>query len=1255
MSTSPPLVVPVQLDALSVNASLLGRDGFRWWRYDYSALDEFSSPEPVAQQSEITGGGAGVYLHWVVPEALRRGVQDPGTGAIAYPKVPNRWLLVRFTAAPGLAAKAWVIESDCPYSPASKQAGADIAQTSMYLAGPELAQMWKQSPDPCRNTVELPAAGHTPYANIGIAFPLGSWTERDPHSTFLTALAPGNAAFPVYTPHNRGVFSFYDDMDGVAAGGGTVSYAIVGWYSNPGEDPLASWPSDTSSKTPYADALAALGWEVSGKPSQAATSTLYQGLALEVSWDPAGPPASGDADPLAALKHSASLDVAVGNTTIDAFTSLLAARNAQLGAAGAQLLRAFQYDLLPLLNEVNGDALLERSVRDAWYGASAGGYRWEIVAAEEEDPSAGLLTAGEEAWLAQLNASQEELDLALGQLYELQWRFHELWWKQGRWPVDSFPEPPQGVTSQQELTDQLDPGFTGASGTPSVARQLLDELAHVRECAAKVPQPLATIADPQAALEAGIAAFAASQNLDAKKVLKAVEAPRYWLPNDPVVVLSGVQPPAESDPGEMLVTRLESDLVTSLTVDSAVADAGTLAALVSALPASSALPPGVAAVLREWLFLDPSNAAAIGQAIGQPTASVATAIASRTAPAYCQPLPALGLATWAQPWQPMYLEWKAAYAPVPAVDGEGRPQWTFDGEDYSCTDAAAAAPQTVSGISLLSPHAQFVLGAQMKSFIDRYGASPELQAAYEEAFGAGTQLPVLAQALSGFNAQLTARDQRAMRRPDPSEQTPVSGHESSYSVAELAGYPDAGAGGLLAPRYRGAVTTVPFMDAGVSPPFNPVRQGQMWFTYLAVYDKFGRVLTIVQDESSESGLHDAANFPAIVDPAMLPKAKVEPKITSVAALPPRILQPARLGFDLRDGTDDEKLLWRDPGANPVCGWLLPNHLDHSVLLFGPGGAALGELRLVTGEDGAPSTHWDPPPHSTVQSPADVAAAAPRLAAMIGAPALSGAAAFDALLEVIDTTLWTTDPLGGRRDQALSVLIGRPLALVRASLELSLQAPPWQDTSWAATFAAASDAVLQQSFPVRLGDLATRDDGLIGYFTGDDCEVLNAVAAPQEQAAQSYVRTIGSALPSGEPNYPALLPGTTTMLTMLIDPRAGVHATSGALPVVSTELPGAFVAEALKALEVTFRLEPALTYTQPTPAQEGTTPTQASSVVLPIPAERAGTWTFWDREPGWTPYGLLDATADAELKPYPPSLRDGLLQLLIGLDDNPPSQ
>jgi len=67
--------------------------------------------------------------------------------------------------------------------------------------------------------------------------------------------------------------------------------------------------------------------------------------------------------------------------------------------------------------------------------------------------------------------------------------------------------------------------------------------------------------------------------------------------------------------------------------------------------------------------------------------------------------------------------------------------------------------------------------------------------------------------------------------------------------------------------------------------------------------------------------------------------------------------------------------------------------------------------------------------------------------------------------------------------------------------------------------------------------------------------------------------------------------------MLVDPRGSIHAFSGLLPVVSLDIPNQFVTPALQKMNYLFRAGPFLT-----PPDE---------VRLPRPAERQGTWTWFD--------------------------------------------
>ncbi|RAI24628.1 hypothetical protein, partial [Rhodoplanes serenus] len=49
------------------------------------------------------------------------------------------------------------------------------------------------------------------------------------------------------------------------------------------------------------------------------------------------------------------------------------------------------------------------------------------------------------------------------------------------------------------------------------------------------------------------------------------------------------------------------------------------------------------------------------------------------------------------------------------------------------------------------------------------------------------------------------------------------------------------------------------------------------------------------------------------------------------------------------------------GANPVCGWIVPNHLDRSLALYAPDGSAWGELYLAQRGPDQYAPAWQPDP------------------------------------------------------------------------------------------------------------------------------------------------------------------------------------------------------------------------------------------------------------------------------------------------------
>src|SRR5262245_41771430 len=331
------LVVPIECDALVANNSVVRRDPVRWWTFNYLSLQHYNSPEPLAFDRSTTGQKPGVYLSWMLPAALREGTQDPKTAAVAYPLVPNRWLVLRVQGSTKRTAVGWVIESDCPLTP--KVTGGDASRTSPYLVDPGIMSMWTNSGDPIRSSYTPdPPPPKPPVANIGVSFPLSGWSERARSAMFLTAVAPANPVFSGYFPHNFGVFSFYDDLAGVDVD--TLSYYVIGWYSDPARDIAASWKS-SASRTAYADLLNRLNWNPAKGATPEVTASRYVGACFDLGWNRNGPPPSPD--PLQAIRDSGQLNVSLGNTTIDAFSALVTQQVKDPDTA--ELLRAFNYDL----------------------------------------------------------------------------------------------------------------------------------------------------------------------------------------------------------------------------------------------------------------------------------------------------------------------------------------------------------------------------------------------------------------------------------------------------------------------------------------------------------------------------------------------------------------------------------------------------------------------------------------------------------------------------------------------------------------------------------------------------------------------------------------------------------------------------------------------------------------------------------------------------------------------------------------------
>ena len=135
--------------------------------------------------------------------------------------------------------------------------------------------------------------------------------------------------------------------------------------------------------------------------------------------------------------------------------------------------------------------------------------------------------------------------------------------------------------------------------------------------------------------------------------------------------------------------------------------------------------------------------------------------------------------------------------------------------------------------------------------------------------------------------------------------------------------------------------------------------------------------------------------------------------------------------------------------SPVCGWVVPDHLDEALEIFDAVGVSVGQLQPA--EDGR-TLEWQGVPGQQEPLGAPPRIAQQEVAGFVNGllqwglrdPELAASAdppsetALSALLRMIDATLWTNDPVGRAGNEHLSVIIGHPLALVRSELRLEVE-------------------------------------------------------------------------------------------------------------------------------------------------------------------------------------------------------------------------
>jgi hypothetical protein len=1118
LSRSPRVMVPIEVNALAVRSA-----GGTWADCGMKAPDPGSTGNtrssllpPPFQNLPDGSRPVGVYLHWAMPDALTAGTAGSDTSAATFPAIPNRWLVLRVSSSTAnqgrRAVTGWVLRAG--------------DQTPTHIALDSFTE-----DNTTQGTVIKP----------------------------LNAMGHGDPAWAAYYDNVVDRLAFYDPLSDTPAPQGPLAYLVCGWYTDASLDPLGS---NLRSLSDFDSRMAQLQWELAvGELQQsanhsynyianasmlglqtaeafnvqrsatftAATPTLRASLASSGAFVPPVPYVAGIRATPAPVDDS-------GKPMGDAYTTNGSWWPSMTIYHGSVVAIAWPGTTLPgsdtglLTGQIGGPPPANQI--SVGVGNTLAEAMGAIIAKTNNAPNAADQARVLEAFMA---GSLAELDLPDGAA-RVDARLH----------ADSFGSAPGQETSEDisqpaipainplpTPPSSIDPGIFArdVSVIPSTAPARAPTTNLVSAEATTVqfatPELLSERRIVTGDLSSAVAILAKSpapapspsQTITVKR-----SAPRFFFPNDPVLLVQNADRSYKhghdgrySEDGK-LICRLTGFTVTELScadtitigIRYAVAGEDVLERGVE----NGSVPPECEDLLRELILLDPGSAYAAAQLNAATGADLSGRIqnlqveqtawwATRDLRVDQAPLTAAsGIAGMLPspvavtppllPWIPLHLDWQVQF--VPSVNGIA--DWPLDEIDYvpgsqklpepgdntagvillGRVHLTAGAPTAIaSSIRLALAQAQLTGGAG--------SLTPNLVVRYTSAVSQS-----ISATFAGLTANLRARTTIAQDAGTIDRSTLADLASSLENMDVLTGALD-----NFRTKLRGGLPgdgTTTFPDGKIPSGFFAVRAGFMSVLRLRLVDCFGQFVDLAGSSAA-----------TVADPSQLIASQPMqvPARNDLLALPPRFTSPTRTWFRFQEANGTNK----DATASttPVCGFLLPNHLDGDLEFFDAAGNNLGIVRPdpqagIIWED-APGT-----PSTLGKTPSDVipnqflAGIAQALLAWGFADVSLGRGAredaLSALLRIVDSTLWSTDPYAHSGDEHLALLIGHPVVVMRAVVRVEVSDPV--DPSHVNT----------SRVPLRLGALTHWQDGLFGYFVNDDYETLYCADA----AVAGFARDIG---------------------------------------------------------------------------------------------------------------------------------------------------
>lgn len=316
----------------------------------------------------------------------------------------------------------------------------------------------------------------------------------------------------------------------------------------------------------------------------------------------------------------------------------------------------------------------------------------------------------------------------------------------------------------------------------------------------------------------------------------------------------------------------------------------------------------------------------------------------------------------------------------------------------------------------------------------------------------------------------------------------------------------------------------------------------------------------------EMGYYQDIEQPSVyTGEGLLPPSCTNP--SQYIMLPPRFLQPLHLSAFFADacchGVEES---FAFPETTPVCGYLVANYLEQSIMVY----TAQGDhaCSICLSQTGAGILIQNAP--LKPQSPTPPADLDPQLAGLLNGLLLQGAKALQDMLSVLNQRQLLIRT--GNHDHHTIDYFGKPIAVVRVALKLSLYGKPEayrHNQDGGEMDKTCKTDITALTVPVQVGQPDNPMDGVFGYFEEGNFECFHSFPEVCSGLASDYVT------PSFEVPLSLKESDDYKQLLLLMDPYAEANLITGLLPVKTLKLPHNLVTQRLSALTVSYFSAPVL--------------------------------------------------------------------------------